>query len=117
MLFASDNGPMSEGGWNRDFFNSSGPLRGGKRNMYEGGIRVPLIAWQPGTITAGETSDHVSAFWDFVPTRVRSGGDRAAGRHRRDLVPPTLHGEGKQPEHDYLYWEFYERREASGPPG
>lgn len=47
VLFSSDNGAMSEGGWSRDYFQSSGPLRGGKRDLYEGGVRVPLIAWRP----------------------------------------------------------------------
>jgi len=109
VLFASDNGPMSEGGWNRDFFNSSGPLRGGKRDMYEGGVRVPLIAWQPGTIAAGKTSDHLSAFWDFAPTACEAAGVAPPADTDGISYLPTLRGEGKQAEHDYLYWEFYER--------
>ena len=53
VIFSSDNGPMSEGGWDRQFFDSDGPLRGGKRDLYEGGIRVPTVAWWPGTVRAG----------------------------------------------------------------
>jgi arylsulfatase A len=109
VFFSSDNGPMSEGGWDRDHFDSNGPLRGGKRDMYEGGIRVPLIAWQPGTIKPGSTSDHVSAFWDFVPTACEAAGVAPPTDVDGISYLPTLRGEGKQQEHDYLYWEFYER--------
>ena len=93
VLFSSDNGAMSEGGWSRTNFDSSGSLRGGKRDMYEGGIRVPLIAWWPGKVPAGTTSDHVSAFWDFAPTACELAGAQCAGRHRRHLVSP--HDTGK----------------------
>ncbi|MEO7275452.1 MAG: sulfatase-like hydrolase/transferase, partial [Vicinamibacterales bacterium] len=65
VLFTSDNGPHREGGADPDFFNSSGGLRGIKRDLYEGGIRVPMIARWPGTIPAGRTSDHVWAHWDI----------------------------------------------------
>ncbi len=109
VLFASDNGPMSEGGWNRDFFNSGGILRGGKRDLYEGGIRVPLIAWQPGTIIGGKTSDHVSAFWDFVPTACEAAGIEPPADTDGISYLPTLRGQENQSEHDYLYWEFYEQ--------
>lgn len=109
VMFASDNGPMSEGGWDRHFFNSGGPLKGGKRDMYEGGIRVPFIAWQPGKIAAGETSDHVSAFWDFVPTACEAAGIAPPADTDGISYLPTLYGQSEQPEHDYLYWEFHER--------
>lgn len=109
VFFASDNGPMSEGGWSREYFNSGGPLRGGKRDMTEGGLRVPLIVWQPGTIAAGKTSDHVSAFWDFVPTACEAAGIEPPIDTDGISYLPTLRGEGEQPQHDYLYWEFHER--------
>ena len=110
LVFSSDNGPMSEGGWHQDHFNSSGPLRGGKRDMYEGGIRVPMIAWWPGTISAGTTSNHVSAFWDFVPTACQAAGLEAPEDLDGISYLPTLLGESnRQAKHDYLYWEFYER--------
>lgn len=109
VIFSSDNGPMSEGGWDRDHFNSNGPLRGGKRDMYEGGVRVPFIAWQPGTIAAGKSTDHVSAFWDFVPTACEAAGIEPPADTDGISYIPTLRGQGEQREHDYLYWEFHER--------
>lgn len=108
VVFSSDNGSMSEGGWNKDNFKSSGPLRGGKRDLYEGGIRVPLIAWWPGRIEAGATSDHVSAFWDFLPTACELAGVAAPeGLDGISYLPSLLRE--SQPEHKYLYWEFYEQ--------
>lgn len=110
VLFSSDNGGMSEGGWSRDYFNSNGPLRGGKRDMYEGGLRVPLIARWPGRIAAGGTSDHVSAFWDFVATACEITGAQAPADTDGISYLPTLLGRpGEQQQHDYLYWEFYEQ--------
>ncbi len=106
VIFSSDNGPMSEGGWHRNYFDSDGPLRGGKRDLYEGGIRVPTIAWWPGMIQPSK-SDHVSAFWDFLPTACEVANvDTPAGLDGISYLPTLL---GKpQPEHEYLYWEFYE---------
>ncbi len=110
VLFASDNGAMSEGGWSRDTFNSSGPLRGGKRDMYEGGVRTPLIAWRPGTVAAGGTTDHISAFWDFVPTACELAGVAPPADTDGISYVPTLLGKAAdQRHHDYLYWEFYEQ--------
>lgn len=109
VLFASDNGAMNEGGWKRDDFKSSGPLRGGKRDMYEGGIRTPLIAWWPGHVAAGKTSEHVSAFWDFAPTACELAGAPAPPDADGISFAPTLLAEGDQRQHDYLYWEFYEQ--------
>jgi arylsulfatase A-like enzyme len=110
VLFSSDNGAMSEGGWSRDNFNSSGPLRGGKRDFYEGGIRVPLIAWWPGRIAQGQTSKHPSAFWDFAPTACEVAGVEPPSGTDGISYLPTLIGQPQaQREHDYLYWEFYEQ--------
>lgn len=115
VLFASDNGAMSEGGWRREYFNSSGPLRGGKRDMYEGGIRTPLIAWWPGRVAPGGVSDHVSAFWDFVPTACELAGIPAPADTDGISYVPTLLGRGaEQTTHDYLYWEFYEQGGKQG---
>lgn len=61
IMFSSDNGPHLEGGADPDFFNSNGPYKGYKRDLYEGGIRVPMIACWPGRIKAGSQSDHISA--------------------------------------------------------
>ena len=109
VIFSSDNGAMSEGGWSRDSFDSSGPLRGGKRDMYEGGIRVPTLAYWPGTINAGGVTEHVSAFWDFLPTACELAGAEAPRDIDGISYVPTLLGQGEQPQHEYLYWEFYEQ--------
>lgn len=107
VIFTSDNGPHQEGGAQPEFSDSNGPLRGIKRDLYEGGIRVPMIAWWPGTIKQNQISNHVSAFWDFLPTACELAGiDIPAGIDGISYVP-TLLGKS-QPEHEYLYWEFHE---------
>jgi len=113
VLFASDNGAMSEGGYQREWLDSSGPLRGGKRDLYEGGIRTPHLAWWPGTITPGGTSDHVSAFWDVVPTACELAGVAPPPKTDGISYAPTLLGNAAaQRQHDLLYWEFHERGRA-----
>ncbi|WP_436415454.1 arylsulfatase [Petrimonas sp.] len=109
VFFTSDNGPHTEGGANPDFFKSYGPLNGTKRALYEGGIRVPFIVWNPQKIKAGTKSDHISAFWDMMPTLSElTGTDLPVETDGISLIP-TLYSEGKQKEHDYLYWEFHEQ--------
>lgn len=108
VCFTSDNGPHSEGGNDPAIFNSSGPMRGIKRDLYEGGIRVPFIVRWPGKIKAGAVSDHVSAFWDLLPTCCEiSGFDPPANVDGISFYPELL-GK-KQDRHPYLYWEFHER--------
>jgi len=108
LVFTSDNGPHFEGGYHPRMFNSSGPLRGGKRDLYEGGIRVPMIAHWPGGIGKPGVSDHVSAFWDFLPTACEAAGvDVPEGLHGISWLPAVT-GKGKQQRHDFLYWEFHE---------
>ncbi|MCM2373564.1 arylsulfatase [Aporhodopirellula aestuarii] len=106
VIFSSDNGPHEEGGHDPKYFDSNGVMRGIKRDLYEGGVRVPMIATWPGKIKAGSQSDHVSAFWDFLPTMA----DLTATPldHEVDGVSmlPTLLGKSGQKEHEYLYWEF-----------
>ena len=109
VMFTSDNGPHREGGADPDFFKSYGPLRGIKRDLYEGGIRVPMIAWFPGKIKAGSITDHVSAFWDMMPTFAELTGTKAADNTDGISFVPTLFGTSKQEKHDYLYWEFHEQ--------
>jgi arylsulfatase A-like enzyme len=106
VMFTSDNGPHREGGADPKFFNSSGGLRGVKRDLYEGGVRVPLIVSWPGHIQGGGTSDHISAFWDVFPTVADLAGFEAPQTDGISFVP-VLTGE-EQREHDYLYWEFHE---------
>lgn len=108
IIVTSDNGPHREGGADPDFFKSYGPLRGVKRDMYEGGIRVPMIVRYPGKVKAGSVTHHVSAFWDVMPTLAEL--TQTVPYERTDGISflPTLLGKGKQREHDYLYWEFHE---------
>ena len=110
ILFTSDNGPHSEGGHRSGYFNSNGPLRGQKRDLLEGGIRVPLIAWWPGK-TAGMTS-HVADFTDLMPTLAQLGGATGHLPKQHDGVSfaPTLLGTPEdQKTRGHLYWAFYER--------
>lgn len=110
VVFSSDNGPHKEGGADPAFFGSSGPLRGYKRDLYEGGIRVPLIARWPGRIAAGSGCNHISAFWDMLPTFAELAGIEAPdGLDGISMVPSLLGRPDEQRSHDYLYWEFHER--------
>ncbi len=109
VMLSSDNGPHKEGGHDPEFFDSNGPLQGHKRDLYEGGIRAPLLARWPGKIKPGSTSDHVSAHWDMLPTFCElAGTKRLTGIDGISMVNELL-GRGNQPQHTYLYWEFYER--------
>lgn len=112
VFFTSDNGPHAEGGNDPQFNDSNGPLSGIKRDLTDGGIRVPFIARWPGKITAGKTSDHVGSFVDMMPTLAALTG--TAGSMPKDIdgisILPTLLDQGnEQQQHDYLYWAFYER--------
>lgn len=108
VLFTSDNGPHVEGGADPGYFESNGPLRGLKRDLYEGGIRVPMIAWGPDTVPADRVSDHVWAMWDLVPTLADLTGTIDPDSADRDgrVMTEALTG-GDPPVHDYLYWEFH----------
>jgi arylsulfatase A len=107
VMFTSDNGTTYTGGVDADFFNSTGGLRGLKGSVYEGGIRVPLIARWPGRIAAGSTSDHVSAFWDMMPTFADVVGVAAPEGIDGISMLPSLLAEPGQQEHDGLYWEYH----------
>lgn len=108
IFFTSDNGAHKEGGHDPKFFASSGPLRGTKRDLYEGGIRVPAIAQWKGKIAAGTVSDFTWAFWDVLPTLAEIGGVPAPAGIDGMSIAPALMGK-KQMAHEYLYWEFHER--------
>jgi arylsulfatase A len=109
IIFTSDNGPHLEGGADPDYFDSNGPLKGYKRDLSEGGIRVPFIACWPGKIKPGKTN-HVSAFWDFLPTTCELAGLKTPAKTDGISYLPTLTGQsGKQKNHEYLYWEFHEK--------
>lgn len=111
VLVTSDNGPTFNGGTDSPFFNSAGPLRGLKTMLYEGGIRVPLVAHWPGRVPAGSVSHLPSAFEDYLPTLTALAGAKApAGIDGVSLVP-TLEGRAAdQRRRDYLYWEFQGRQ-------
>ncbi len=110
VIFTSDNGPHQEGGHMADHFDSNGPLRGIKRDVYDGGVRVPMIARWPGKVPAGATSDHICAFWDMLPTFCELAGADLPDRTDGISIVPTLLGQSdEQKKHDYLYWEFYEK--------
>jgi N-sulfoglucosamine sulfohydrolase len=108
VMFISDNGPHREGGGDPAYFKSSGGLRGIKRDLYEGGIRVPNIAWWPETIPAGRVSDHVWAHWDVLPTLAELAGAQAPPSIDGMSMTRALRGQ-PQPTHAFLYWEFHER--------
>jgi len=108
VFFSSDNGPHKEGGADPAFFRSAGPLRGFKRSMHDGGIRVPMLVRWPGHIAAGAVSDQVWAFWDFLPTAAELAGATAPAGIDGISVVPALLGRGTQRQHDFLYWEFHE---------
>ena len=107
VIFSSDNGPHKEGGNDPAFFASSGPFRGIKRSLTDGGIRVPgIIRWK-GVTKPGTTSPHAWAFWDFLPTACDLAGVKVPATDGISLVP-TITGKGEQKKHDFLYWEFHE---------
>jgi arylsulfatase A-like enzyme len=108
VIFSSDNGPHQEGGNKVEFFRSSGPLRGFKRSLTDGGIRVPAIARWTGTIKPGTVSDHVWMFCDFLPTACDLAGIETPKRIDGLSLLPTLTGRGMQAKHEFLYWEFHE---------
>ncbi len=109
VMFSSDNGPHEEGGHQMDFFNSNGDLRGMKRDLYEGGIRVPLIARWPGKIAAGSVSAHICGFQDVLPTFAEIAKARVPSDIDGLSFLPELLGNDVQPQHDFLYWEFGEQ--------
>lgn len=108
IIFSSDNGPHLEGGADPDYFDSNGPFKGYKRDLYEGGIREPMIAAWPGKIAAGSVTSHVSAFWDVMPTLAGIAGAKTPENIDGISFLPTLLGKSGQKTHKSLYWEFHE---------
>ena len=110
VIFTSDNGPHNEGGHHPERFQPSGPLRGMKRELYEGGIRVPCIMRWPGTISANTITDHRAYFGDFLATAAELSGQPTPTEVDSISFVPTLRNQpALQRTHPYLYWEFYER--------
>ncbi len=105
VFFTSDNGPCYAGGQNPRFFIANGPLRGLKFELFEGGIRVPLIVKWPGKIPANTMQREPFAFWDFLPTAADLAGvEPPANTDGISFLPLLMNKEQKL--HDYLYWEF-----------
>ena len=110
IMFSSDNGnTFNIGGVEPDFFKGSGGLRGLKMDIYEGGIRVPLIARWPGRIPAGKTSDHISAQYDILPTLAEITGSKVPVTDGISLLPELTGMHNRQKTHDFLYFEYPEK--------
>jgi arylsulfatase A-like enzyme len=110
VLFTSDNGPHREGGADPTFFNSSGPLRGIKRALYEGGIRVPMIVRWPGHVEAGSESNYAWSFADVLPTAAEIAGTKPPEDITGvSIVSALTSPPNTGPSREYLYWEFHER--------
>jgi arylsulfatase A len=109
FIFTSDNGPMGEKTGFTKFFDSNGPYRAGKRDPYEGGVRMPFIARWPGKIKAGTVNDHITAFYDFLPTCCDLAGiETPEWTDGISYLPTLLGNDDEQKAHDYIYWEFHE---------
>ncbi len=107
VFFTSDNGPHSEGGHKHETFNSNGPLRGYKRDLYEGGIRVPTIAFWPGRIDAGSSCAEPLAFWDWLPTACELAGiGKPEDTDGLSFAPTLLGRASEQVSHPYLFWKY-----------
>ncbi len=109
VIFSSDNGVHSEGGHDPEFFDSNSIYRGKKRDLYDGGIHTPFVAQWPAVIEAGTVSDHISAFWDFMPTVCEITGAEIPEDTDGISYLPSLTGKGHQKKHDFLYYEFHEK--------
>ncbi|MFA6546778.1 MAG: arylsulfatase, partial [Limisphaerales bacterium] len=110
VCFSSDNGPHNEGGHTPELFQPAGPLRGMKRSLTDGGIRVPFIVRWPGRIKPGVVSPQVGWFADVLATAGEVSGAKAPVQTDGVSLLPTLLGQpGKQAQHKHLYWEFHER--------
>jgi len=110
IIFSSDNGPTFNGGTDSPWFDSGGPFKSergwAKAFLHEGGIRVPMIASWPNRIAPGSESDHLSAFWDLLPTVCEAAGASVPEGLDGISYLPELLGNEEQERHPYLYWEF-----------
>jgi arylsulfatase A-like enzyme len=111
ILFLSDNGTHIEGGHDSNFWNSNGPFRGHKRDLYEGGIHTPALVRWPAVISPSTSSDHISAFWDILPTMAEITEQANPSQVDGISFLPTLKGNNDdQDKHDYLFFEFWQGR-------
>lgn len=110
IIFTSDNGHHKEGGNDPEFFDANGPLRGMKRDLTEGGIRVPTLAYWPSVVEAGSVTDRPAGFTDWIATACELAGVEVPPKTQSVSFAPTLLGKPEeQRESEYHYWEFYER--------
>jgi arylsulfatase A len=107
IIFTSDNGPHKENGGDPEFFNGNGNYKGIKRDLYEGGIRVPFIAYWPGKIKPA-IKVQPAALWDMYPTFLQLAGVQVKNKIDGISLAPALLNNAKQKQHEYFYWEFHE---------
>ena len=107
IFFSSDNGIHKEGGIDPEDFDSNSIYRGSKRDMYEGGIKTPMIVKWPSTIKPGSKTNHISAFWDVLPTLAEIAKAKAPVNLDGISMLPTFAAKSNQKSHDHLYWEFH----------
>ncbi|MGA3284627.1 MAG: sulfatase-like hydrolase/transferase [Verrucomicrobiota bacterium] len=112
IFFTSDTGPEKGGGVDPKFFQSAGPFRGGRGELYEGGLRVPMIVHWPGKIPAGQVSDFIWAAWDFLPTALDIGITKQPTNIDGISVLPTLLGQTQTNRHEFYYWVLHKRETA-----
>jgi arylsulfatase A-like enzyme len=105
VFFTSDNGPYKGSPIPIEFFDSNGPLRGGKRDVYEGGIRIPMVVRWPGRVPAAKVSDQIWAFWDFLPTAAELAGLPTPKDIDGISMLPAILGK-PQKNHEYLYLDY-----------
>jgi arylsulfatase A len=109
VMFGSDHGPtFKAGGSDSKFFHSAGDLRGLKMDLYEGGIRVPFIVRWPDKVKAGSVTDQIGAYWDILPTITDALNIPTPANLDGQSLLPTLTANGKQSQHEFMYWEFHQ---------
>lgn len=113
IIFMSDNGPHSENWHDYKFFNSSGVLRGYKRDLHEGGIRVPCFMYWEGKIKGGTETANPAVFYDMMPTLAKIAGAKAPTNIDGISILPLMLGK-KQKQHKFFYWEIQEGKDVSG---
>ena len=109
IFFSSDTGPQTGGGVDPKFFQSAGPFRGQRGDLYEGGLRVPMIVSWPGRIPAGQVSDFPWAAWDFLPTALQIALREPPKNIDGISVLPTLLGETQTNRHEFFSWALQDR--------
>jgi arylsulfatase A-like enzyme len=110
IIVSSDNGVHDVGGHDPLYFDSNGPFRGNKRDLYEGGVRTPFIVSWPQVVKAPRDVDHISAFWDFMPTVCEiTGAPAPKDGNGISYLPVILGEDDRQAEHEQIYFEFFER--------